>query len=164
MVWRMLCCSATRESWQASPICSSGLFRSRADYPAVDPLDSTSRQLDSLVVGQEHYDAARCRRPCSATRSFGISSPPSAWTSCPRRTSSRCRGRARSSAFSDTPVRTQDIDEAIALEAKQRAEYARGRKVPDSGSWWPLVAAIGFVAHSSFRIAISVTAMLNAPR
>lgn len=28
-------------------------------YPAVDPLDSTSRQLDPLVIGQEHYDAAR---------------------------------------------------------------------------------------------------------
>ncbi len=28
-------------------------------YPAVDPLDSTSRQLDPLVVGQDHYDTAR---------------------------------------------------------------------------------------------------------
>ena len=28
-------------------------------YPAVDPLDSTSRQLDPQVVGQEHYDVAR---------------------------------------------------------------------------------------------------------
>ncbi|MDO9795242.1 F0F1 ATP synthase subunit beta, partial [Glaesserella parasuis] len=28
-------------------------------YPAIDPLDSTSRQLDPLVVGQEHYDVAR---------------------------------------------------------------------------------------------------------
>ncbi|MFP4695203.1 F0F1 ATP synthase subunit beta, partial [Thiohalospira sp.] len=28
-------------------------------YPAVDPLDSTSRQLDPQVVGQEHYDTAR---------------------------------------------------------------------------------------------------------
>ena len=28
-------------------------------YPAVDPLDSTSRQLDPLVVGQEQYDTAR---------------------------------------------------------------------------------------------------------
>ena len=28
-------------------------------YPAVDPLTSTSRVLDPLVVGQEHYDAAR---------------------------------------------------------------------------------------------------------
>ena len=28
-------------------------------YPAVDPLDSTSRQLDPLVVGAEHYAVAR---------------------------------------------------------------------------------------------------------
>ncbi|MDP2787870.1 MAG: F0F1 ATP synthase subunit beta [Pseudomonadota bacterium] len=28
-------------------------------YPAVDPLDSTSRQLDPLVVGDEHYNVAR---------------------------------------------------------------------------------------------------------
>ena len=28
-------------------------------YPAVDPLDSSSRILDPLVVGQEHYDVAR---------------------------------------------------------------------------------------------------------
>ena len=28
-------------------------------YPAVDPLDSTSRMLDPAIVGQEHYDTAR---------------------------------------------------------------------------------------------------------
>lgn len=28
-------------------------------YPAIDPLDSTSRQLDPLVVGNDHYDIAR---------------------------------------------------------------------------------------------------------
>ena len=28
-------------------------------YPAIDPLDSTSRQLDPFVIGQEHYDVAR---------------------------------------------------------------------------------------------------------
>jgi F-type H+-transporting ATPase subunit beta len=28
-------------------------------YPAVDPLDSTSRQLDPQVVGEEHYNVAR---------------------------------------------------------------------------------------------------------
>ena len=28
-------------------------------YPAVDPLDSTSRQLDPNIVGQEHYEVAR---------------------------------------------------------------------------------------------------------
>lgn len=34
-------------------IASSGI------YPAIDPLDSTSRQLNPLVVGQEHYEIAR---------------------------------------------------------------------------------------------------------
>ena len=28
-------------------------------YPAIDPLDSSSRQLDPQVIGQEHYDVAR---------------------------------------------------------------------------------------------------------
>ena len=28
-------------------------------YPAVDPLDSTSRQLDPLIIGKEHYEVAR---------------------------------------------------------------------------------------------------------
>ena len=28
-------------------------------YPAIDPLDSSSRQLDPLVIGQQHYDVAR---------------------------------------------------------------------------------------------------------
>jgi F-type H+-transporting ATPase subunit beta len=28
-------------------------------YPAIDPLDSTSRQLDPMVIGNEHYATAR---------------------------------------------------------------------------------------------------------
>jgi len=28
-------------------------------YPAIDPLDSSSRQLDPNIIGQEHYDVAR---------------------------------------------------------------------------------------------------------
>ena len=37
-------------------------------YPAVDPLDSSSRQLDPQVVGEEHYAVAvACSRRCSAT-------------------------------------------------------------------------------------------------
>ena len=28
-------------------------------YPAIDPLDSSSRQLDPLVIGDEHYNTAR---------------------------------------------------------------------------------------------------------
>jgi F-type H+-transporting ATPase subunit beta len=37
----------------------SRYIASRGIYPAIDPLDSTSRQLDPLVVGQEHYDIAQ---------------------------------------------------------------------------------------------------------
>ena len=36
-----------------APIAEKGI------YPAVDPLDSTSRMLDPLVVGEEHYQVAR---------------------------------------------------------------------------------------------------------
>ncbi|MEM8593615.1 MAG: F0F1 ATP synthase subunit beta [Pseudomonadota bacterium] len=32
---------------------------SKGIYPAIDPLDSSSRQLDPLIVGQEHYETAR---------------------------------------------------------------------------------------------------------
>ena len=32
---------------------------SKGIYPAIDPLDSTSRQLDPLVIGNEHYGVAR---------------------------------------------------------------------------------------------------------
>ncbi len=39
---------------------------SQGIYPAVDPLDSTSRILSPEVVGQEHYEIARAvqRVPC----------------------------------------------------------------------------------------------------
>jgi F-type H+-transporting ATPase subunit beta len=57
-------------------------------YPAVDPLDSTSRILDPQVVGEEHYQR-RARRPgsSSATRICRTSSPSWAWTSSRRTTS-----------------------------------------------------------------------------
>ncbi|MCL7942759.1 F0F1 ATP synthase subunit beta [Marinobacter sp. ATCH36] len=32
---------------------------SKGIYPAIDPLDSTSRQLDPLTIGEQHYDVAR---------------------------------------------------------------------------------------------------------
>ncbi|MFT7336720.1 MAG: F-type H+-transporting ATPase subunit beta [Marinobacter maritimus] len=32
---------------------------SKGIYPAIDPLDSTSRQLDPLVIGEQHYTIAR---------------------------------------------------------------------------------------------------------
>jgi len=42
----------------ATTVLSRGVFE-KAIFPAVDPLDSTSRLLDPRVVGQEHYDTAR---------------------------------------------------------------------------------------------------------
>lgn len=42
-----------------STITLSRQIASLGIYPAVDPLDSTSRQMDPLVVGQEHYDTAQ---------------------------------------------------------------------------------------------------------
>ena len=49
---------------KSSLLMASGTVLSRAlteigIYPAVDPLDSTSRVLTPAVVGQEHYDVAR---------------------------------------------------------------------------------------------------------
>jgi F-type H+-transporting ATPase subunit beta len=37
----------------------NGSITSLGIYPAVDPLDSTSRQMDPLVIGHEHYDTAQ---------------------------------------------------------------------------------------------------------
>ena len=37
-------------------------------YPAVDPLDSTSRQLDPKVVGEEHYDRPPVQMTCRSTK------------------------------------------------------------------------------------------------
>jgi F-type H+/Na+-transporting ATPase subunit beta len=54
-------------------------------YPAVDPLDSTSRILDARYIGEEHYDVAR--RVQEILQRSRTSSPSWAWTSSPRRTS-----------------------------------------------------------------------------
>ncbi len=42
-----------------STVSLSREIASKGIYPAIDPLDSTSRQLDPLVIGQEHYEVAR---------------------------------------------------------------------------------------------------------
>ena len=69
-------------------------------YPAVDPLDSTSRMLSPLIVGEEHYAVAR-RGAAGAAALQGAAGhhrDSRAWTSSPKRTRSPCRARARSSA------------------------------------------------------------------
>src|SRR5690606_14221265 len=43
----------------AAPVVLSRDIASHGVYPAVDPLDSASRQVGPLVIGEERYDAAR---------------------------------------------------------------------------------------------------------
>ena len=50
---------ATTFSHLDSTIVLSRALAEKGIYPAVDPLDSTSRQLDANVVGEEHYQVAR---------------------------------------------------------------------------------------------------------
>jgi F-type H+-transporting ATPase subunit beta len=45
-------------TWTRPP-CLSRSIAEKGIYPAVDPLDSTSRMLDPHVVGEEHYEVAR---------------------------------------------------------------------------------------------------------
>ena len=68
-------------------------------YPAVDPLDSSSRQLDPQVVGEEHYAVARgVQQTLQRYRNCATSSRFWAWTNCRRKTSRPWPARARSSA------------------------------------------------------------------
>merc|ERR1712025_632687 len=69
----------------------------RGIYPAVDPLDSTSRIMDPNVIGAHHYNIARESRSCSRiTNLFRTLSPSWVWTSCLRKTSSKSPGPGRS--------------------------------------------------------------------
>ena len=45
-------------TWMRQPFLTVRLLK-KGIYPAVDPLDSTSRMLDPLVIGEEHYAVAR---------------------------------------------------------------------------------------------------------
>ena len=57
-------------------------------YPAVDPLDSTSRQLDPLVVGEEHYNVAQAFKVfCRNTKNLKISLLFWVWMNYPKKTS-----------------------------------------------------------------------------
>ena len=53
----------SRESTVVASRCANAVLSrdiaSLGIYPAVDPLDSTSRILDARYVGQDHYDTAR---------------------------------------------------------------------------------------------------------
>ena len=67
---------ATTFSHLDSTVVLSRALTEQGIYPAVDPLESTSRQLDPNVVGVEHYTVAReVQRIYSATRICRILSP-----------------------------------------------------------------------------------------
>merc|ERR1711950_94381 len=62
----------------------------RGIYPAVDPLDSTSRIMDPNIIGAEHYEVARgVQKILQDYKSLRILLPSWVWMSCPRKTSSR---------------------------------------------------------------------------
>ena len=50
---------ATTFAHMDSTVVLSRDIAAKGIYPAVDPLDSTSRQLDPLLIGNEHYETAR---------------------------------------------------------------------------------------------------------
>lgn len=53
-------------------------------YPAVDPLDSTSRIMDPNIVGAEHYDVARgVQKILQACQFFPILCPNATWKIIP---------------------------------------------------------------------------------
>ena len=76
-----------RSRTSTPPPCSRATSRRSGIYPAVDPLDSTSRILDPRYVGEEHYDVARrVQEILQRYRTCRTSSRSSGSTSCPRRT------------------------------------------------------------------------------
>lgn len=73
-------------------------------YPAVDPLDSSSRQLDPQVVGEEHYQVARgVQQTLQRYKELRDIIAILAWTNCRRKTSRPWPARARSSASCRSP-------------------------------------------------------------
>ena len=72
----------------ATTVLSRAIFE-QAIFPAVDPLDSTSRILDPNIVGEEHYRVARTvQEILQRYKSLqDIHRHPGQSTSCPKRTS-----------------------------------------------------------------------------
>lgn len=68
-------------------------------YPAVDPLDSTSRMLDPMIVGEEHYEVSRkVQTTLQRYKALRTSSPSWAWTNCLKKTSWPLPALVRSNA------------------------------------------------------------------
>ena len=52
-------------------------------YPAVDPLDSTSRMLDVRIIGEEHYNTARGVQKVLQVRRLTQTRPVASSLACP---------------------------------------------------------------------------------
>jgi F-type H+-transporting ATPase subunit beta len=95
----------------------------------VDPLDSTSRQLDPLVIGEEHYNVARgVQAVLQRTRNCRTSSRSSAWTSC-RKTTSQTVFRARKiQRFLSQPFNVAKCSPARTARSSPLKDTIRGFK------------------------------------
>ena len=126
---------------------TTNLERSISDkgiYPAVDPLAST---LADPRAGVRRRRALRGRPrgasgSCSGTRTCRTSSPSSAWTSCPRRTRSRCSRARRIERFLSqntyaaeqfTGIEGSFVPVKETVEAFKKISRGRVRPLPRAG-------------------------------
>ena len=104
-------------------------------YPAVDPLDSTSRILDPNVVGEEHYGVARgVQQVLQKYKELQTSSPSSVWTNCPTTTSLSWLVRVASSVSCRSLSMCRNL-------------YRHSRRLCEAGSHGQ-----GFQGHSERRL------------
>ena len=115
-------------------------------YPAVDPLDSTSRMLDARIIGQEHYDIARgvqeilqvrfppfSSHPCQQSHTGWCVSGTGLGTACKRSCLGLCHGclltcGARLQAYKNL----QDIIAILGMDElseEDKLTVARARKI-----------------------------------
>ena len=99
-------------------------------YPAVDPLDSTSRILDPNVVGEEHYNVARAGAggPAALQGPAGHHRHPRHGRALRGRQADRSRARARSSSS----CRSRSTSPSRSPAAK--GVYVQARRTPSAAS------------------------------
>ena len=100
----------------------------QAIFPAVDPLDSTSRILDPLVIGEEHYTRRppRAGNPAAVQGAEGHHRHPG-------------HGRAVGRGQADRGARPQDPALPVAALLRGRAVHQHARQVRRAGRHHPLV-------------------------
>ena len=100
----------------------------QAIFPAVDPLDSTSRIMDPLVIGEEHYNVAR--RVQEILQQYKALKDIIAILG---------HGRAVGRGQADRRPRAQDLQVPVAAVPRGRAVHQHARRVRQPGRHHPLV-------------------------